>query len=104
MTLDDHFRDQLSRGQPPLIALHNAAQAYAASMKPRDCAQYADETAAWSDDRDEQAIKNLSDQIDEMIFRIDHGGMQSLVQQHERFRKFVEKWSKPQGDETQDEP
>jgi len=52
MTFDDHFRDQISRGQPPLIALHNAAQAYAASMKPRDCAQYADETAAWSEPQD----------------------------------------------------
>lgn len=49
MTLDDHFRDQLSRGRPPLIALHNAAQAYAESLKPRDCSQYADETAAWSE-------------------------------------------------------
>lgn len=49
MTFDDHFRDQISRGQPPLIALHNAAQAYAESLKPRDCSQYADETAAWSE-------------------------------------------------------
>lgn len=49
MTLDDHFRDQLSRGQPPLIALHNAAHAYAASLQPRDCSQYADETEAWSE-------------------------------------------------------
>lgn len=33
MNLDDHFRDQLSRGQPSLMALHKAAHAYAASLQ-----------------------------------------------------------------------
>lgn len=63
MTLDDHFREQLIRGQPPLIALHNTANAYAAALKPRDCSQYADETAAWSEDQDYEigmkALRNL---------------------------------------------
>ena len=59
MTLDEFFRDQISRGQPPLMALHKAAQAYAASLKPRDCSQYADETAAWSDPQDSEAVELL---------------------------------------------
>lgn len=58
MTLDDHFRDQISRGQPPLVALHRAAQYYADSLKPRDCSQYADETAAW-----DQSTKSLVDEF-----------------------------------------
>lgn len=50
MTLDDYFRDQISRGQPPMVALHNAAQAYADSLRKRpDCSQYADETAMWDE-------------------------------------------------------
>lgn len=53
MTLDDYFRDQISRGQPPTVALHNAAQAYAAKIKLEyrrpDCSQYADETQAWDE-------------------------------------------------------
>lgn len=36
MTLDEFFRDQISRGQPPLVALHNAAQAYAADLRTKD--------------------------------------------------------------------
>lgn len=32
MTLDEHFRDQIRRGQPPLVALDNAAQAYAKEL------------------------------------------------------------------------
>lgn len=70
MTLDEFFRDQISRGQPPLVALNNAAQAYAESLRKRpDCSQYADETAAWGNEHDVQAIKHLSDQIDEVILR-----------------------------------
>lgn len=61
MTLDDHFRDQISRGQPPLIALHNAAQAYAALLQPRDCSQYADETTAWSEPQDGEAVELLQE-------------------------------------------
>lgn len=49
MTFDDCLRAEISRGQPPLVALHNAAQSYAAALKQRDCSQYADETAAWSE-------------------------------------------------------
>lgn len=48
MTLDEFFRDQISRGQPPMVALHNAAQAYADILRKRpDCSQYADENVAW---------------------------------------------------------
>ena len=63
MNFDDILRDQLSRGQPPLIALHNAANAYAAAMKQRDCSQYADETQAWSEPQDSGPEKSLVDKF-----------------------------------------
>lgn len=63
MTLDEVFRDQISRGQPPFVALHNAAQAYAAKIKLEyrrpDCSQYADETAAWGEQQDLQVVELL---------------------------------------------
>ena len=36
MTLDEFFRDQISRGQPPMVALNNAAQAYADELSTKD--------------------------------------------------------------------
>lgn len=75
MTLDEHFRDQLSRGQPPLVALHNAAQAYAESIGKRpDCSQYADETEAWSEPQDSEAVELLREQCQRMKKYRDNGG------------------------------
>lgn len=67
MTLDDYFRDQISRGQPPMVALHNAAQTYAGKIKLEyrrpDCSQYANETQAWGEQRDREAVELLREAI-----------------------------------------
>lgn len=57
--LDEMIDDQINRSQPPLVALHNAAQLYAAPLQPRDCSQYADETASWSEDQDYEIGMNM---------------------------------------------
>ena len=88
MTLDDHFRDQISRGQPPLIALHNAAHAYAESLKPRDCSQYADETAAWSESQDSEAVELLREGDRLMASRTTWTSAEMLW--HDRVRNFLE--------------
>jgi len=88
MTLDDHFRDQISRGQPPLIALHNAAHAYAESLKPRDCSQYADETAAWSESQDSEAVDLLRE--GDTLMKIRQFKTMPEIHWHERVRKFLE--------------
>ena len=36
MTLDEVFREQISRGQQPMVALNNAAQAYAEELSTKD--------------------------------------------------------------------
>lgn len=58
MTLDEFFREQISRGQQPMVALNNAAQAYADSLRKRpDCSQYADETAAWDEPQENNEVE-----------------------------------------------
>lgn len=97
MTLDEFFRDQLSRGQPPLVALHNTAQAYAAALKQRDCSQYADETEAWSgpeedEPQDSEAVELLREEYRRVKKWMDNGV--SITDEeaswHERVRKFLE--------------
>lgn len=96
MTLDDHFRDQISRGQPPLVALHNAAQAYAESLKPRDCSQYADETASWSEPeeyapQDSEAVELLCESRRLLEAASDRPCYTSdEIDWIDRYRKFLE--------------
>lgn len=58
MTFDDCLRAELANGNPPMVALHNAAQRFAESLKPRDSSQYADETAHWA--CDELKLRSIS--------------------------------------------
>lgn len=92
MTLDEHFRDQLSRGQPPLVALHNAAQAYADSLRKRpDCSQYADETEAWGEQQDSEAVELLREQFQRMRKYRDDGRLTfGEVAWFDRVLKFLE--------------
>lgn len=88
MTLDDYFRDQISRGQPPLVALNNAAQAYADSLRKRpDCSQYADETAAWGEQRDRAAVELLREA---MLVVQDLSSWGDKIPWLGRVRKFLE--------------
>lgn len=134
MTLDEFFREQISRGQPPMVALNNAAQAYAAELSTKesithnlvkelpkcrttlyarydeleerlrsigsrkyqlryfdgivrilvepeesaeqmdkDCSQYADETAAWGEQRDREAVK-IHERLRSLISSTNYGG------------------------------
>ena len=92
MTFDDHFRDQISRGQSPLVALHNAAQEYAAKIKLEyrrpDCSQYADETKAWSEPQDSEAVELLREGDRLMASRTTWTSAEMLW--HDRVRNFLE--------------
>lgn len=89
MTLDEFFRDQISRGQPPMVALHNAAQAYADSLRKRpDCSQYADETKAWSEPQDSEAVELLREGDRLMASRTTWTSAEMLW--HDRVRNFLE--------------
>jgi len=88
-TTDDCLRDQLSRGQPPLVALHNAAQAYADSLRKRpDCSQYADETKAWGEQQDSDAVELLREGDRLMASRTTWTSAEMLW--HDRVRNFLE--------------
>ena len=89
MTRDEYFSDQISRGQPPMVALHNAAQAYAESLRKRpDCSQYADETKAWSEPQDSEAVELLREGDRLMASRTTWTSAEMLW--HDRVRNFLE--------------
>ena len=148
MTLDEFFREQISRGQQPMVALNNAAQAYAeelstkdsfthnlikeipkcrttlyarydeleerlrsigsrkyqlryfdgivrilvepeesSSQMDKDCSQYADETAAWGEQHDSEAVELLREA---MLVVQDLSSWGDRIPWLGRVRKFLE--------------